>query len=237
MKSRFMNFRPGNLALLLVLGLAACSSNQLKNSENPEVIFNEGKRLLDNGSFIEAKEFFDEVRHRFPQSRFAALAELRSADLDFQQDNFTEAAASYGVFLDLYPTHSEAAYALYQKSLSYFNDTPTNVARDQSTAQSAASSADQLLHRYPDSEFATRARELFEKSRLRLAEKEAYVARFYERRGAKVAAFRRWEGLKRSYADLQKFKTQADAQKLYTEAVERSQILEKEIESTPKSDT
>lgn len=215
------------LPLLLVLG---CSSNELKHSENPEVIFNEGKRLLDNGSYLESKEFFDEVRHRFPQSRFAALAELRSADIDFQQDNFTEAAAAYGVFLDLYPTHAEAAYALYQRALSYFNDTPEKVARDQSTARSAESSADQLMKRYPGSEYAVKARDLYERSRLKQAEKEAYVARFYERRDAKLAAFRRWEGLKKTFSDLPTFAGREDAKNLYAEAERRSSELAKEIE-------
>lgn len=221
--------------LLLLLLVVGCSSNELKHSENPEIIFNEGKRLLDNGSYLESKEFFDEVRHRFPQSRFAALAELRSADIDFQQDNFTEAAAAYGVFLDLYPTHPEAAYALYQRALSFFNDTPEKVARDQSTARSSESSADQLMKRYPGSEYAAKARDLYERSRLKLAEKEAYVARFYEKRDAKLAAFRRWEGLKKSFGDLPTFTGREDAKNLYAEAERRSSELAKELESVESS--
>lgn len=219
----FLNF-------FLLLWLAACSSNALKKSENPEVVYNEGHRLYEDEDFIEAREFFNEIRTRFPQSRFAAMAELRTADIEFKEDNFTESAVAYGTFLDLYPTHPQAAYALYQKSLSYFNDTPGNIARDQATATNAAATADQLLKRYGNSDYVTKAKDIFEKSRIRLAEKEAYIARFYERREAYTAAFRRWEGIRATYADLANFKEHPEATKLLQEAEKRSAALSPKLE-------
>ena len=160
------------------------------------------------------------------------MAELRSADVEFKQDNFTEAAAAYGTFLDLYPNHPDAAYAQYQRALSYFNDAPEKIARDQSTAQNAADTADQLMKRYPKSDYAPKARDIFEKSRLRLAQKEAYIARFYERREAKLAAFRRWEGIKSSFSDLLEFKDKPEALSLIAEAEKRSQSLSQQLETS-----
>ena len=186
-------------ALLMV---SACSSTNVKNSENVEEIYKEAVVQIDKGHFLEAGELLDEVRHRFPQSRFAALAELRTADMHFKQDAFTEAAASYGVFVELYPNHVDAPYALYQRALSYFNDAPEKIARDQIPATDAAKAADQLIHRYPNSPYLDQAKLLYKKARLKLAEKEAYIAEFYERRDAKLAAYRRWLGLKVSFADL-----------------------------------
>ncbi len=220
------------IGALGLIFLAACSSNPLKKSDNPEIVFNEGSRLYDKGDYMEATEFFNEIRHRFPQSRFAAMAELRSADVEFAQDNYTEAAAAYGTFLDLYPTHPQAAYALYQRGLAYFNDTPGNIARDQATAGSAAASSDQLMKRYPNSEYVEKAKDIYQKSRIRLAEKEAYIARFYERREAPLAAFRRWEGIKASYSDLAEFKEKPEALALIREAEKHSDALAPQLEKS-----
>jgi outer membrane protein assembly factor BamD len=212
-------------AIFLVVAVG-CASNELKNSENPEVVYKEGLRLLEDGDYLEASDFLNEVRRRFPQSRFAALAELKSADLEFQQDNFLEAAAAYGVFVELYPTHTEAPYALYQRALSYYNSAPELIARDQSSAGDAGRSAQQLLARYPQSAFVDKARALYEKSRLKLAQKEAYVARFYEKKERLEPALRRWKALLEEFPDLEKGET---GKGLRAEAKDRVASLQKEL--------
>lgn len=202
-----------------VLLLSACASDSVKNSDNPEVIYNAAVNFIEKERYFDATEHLNEIRHRFPQSRFAALAELKTGDMEFKQDNFTEAAAAYKVFVDLYPTHSQAAYALYQRALSYYNDSPEKIARDQTTASDAAAICDQLTARYANSEFAAKAAELRVKARRKLAEKEAYVARFYERRDAPESARKRWQGILTDYADL---KNDSESAKLLAEAEEHA---------------
>jgi outer membrane protein assembly factor BamD len=211
-------------ALLAFVG--GCASNELKNSENPEVVYKEGLRLLEDEDYLEAADFLDEVRRRFPQSRFAALAELKSADLEFRQDNFIEAAAAYGVFVELYPTHAESPYALYQRAISYYNSAPDNIARDQSSAGDAARVSQQLIARYPQSAFVDKARALYVKSRLKLAKKEAYVARFYEKKEHYEPALRRWKALLDEFPDLEKGD---DGKGLRAEAKDRVAALQKEL--------
>lgn len=210
--------------------LSGCASENLKNSENPEVVYNEAVRLIDKGRYLEATEYLNEIRLRFPQSRFYALADLRTGDLYFKQDSFTEAAAAYGTFADLYPTHAEAPYALYQKALSYFNDTPELSARDQSPASEASKSADFLIKKFPKSEFSTKAQEIKIKSRLRLAQKEAYIAQFYERRGAKIAAQKRWKGIVDQFSDLESYSD--EAKNLLAEARSKSDSASKPVSGT-----
>jgi len=205
-------------SLLLALLLAACTSNSVKTSENPEEIYNAAVKLIDESSYLEASEHLGELKTRFPQSRFAALADLKTADMEFKQENYTEAAAAYGVFVELYPTHADAPYAQYQRAQSYFLDAPEKIARDQGPVADAVAAAEQLVKRYPDSQFVEKAKELLKKARLRLAEKEAYVARFYERRGEKGAALRRWQGLLVSFPDLKGF---SEATPLLVEADEK----------------
>lgn len=196
MKQRFLG------ALLLAGLVGACASNALKNSADPQVVYNEAVRLLEDKNYLEATEFLQEVRRRFPQSRYAVLAELKSADMDFMQDRYIESAAGYGVFVDLYPNHSEAPYALYRKALSYFNGAPDLVARDQSSASDAVETSRFFLKRYPQSSYKKDVEEILTKSRLKLAEKEAYVARFYRKKEAYAASLKRWQGLTRDFSDV-----------------------------------
>lgn len=214
------------LAIITALTLViSCASDELKRSSNPEVVYNEGVRLLEKEKdYLVATEFFNEVRRRFPQSRFATLAELKQADLEYTQENYTEASALYGVFVKLYPTHAQADYALYHEAESFFKDTPEKTARDQSSAAQALIRAKRLIERYPQSKYVPDARKIVERSRLKLAEKEAYVAKFYEKRESWPAALERWNVVLNDYSDL-KDSNLEESKALYKKALSQSQEL------------
>lgn len=217
-----------NIVFGFLFFLASCASNELKNSENPEVVYNEAVRLIEDKSYLEASEFLQEVRRRFPQSRFAVLSELRSADIDFNQENFIEAAAGYGVFVELYPNHAEAPYALHRKAQSYYDAAPSNIARDQSSARDAVKAAQFFLRRYPSSSFKGEVEKIQIQSRLKLAEKEAYVARFYQKKSYTEPSIRRWQGLLKEFADIA---NTTEGAELLKEAQNSIAKLQKELES------
>jgi outer membrane protein assembly factor BamD len=217
------------LSFFIAAIFSACASDELKRSDNPEVVYNEGVRLLEKEKdYLIATEFFNEVRRRFPQSRFATLSELKQADLEFNQDNYTEAAALYGVFVKLYPTHPQADYALFREAESFFRDSPEKTARDQSSASQALASAQRLIQRYPQSQHVTEARVIIEKSRLKLAQKEAYVAEFYEKRRAWPAALERWKAVLSEYPDLENSNLE-ESKALYKKAHSQSKALTAKI--------
>ena len=188
----------------LSLFFAGCAGENLKGSSNPEAIYNEASKLIEKDRFLEATELLNDLKLRFPQSRFFALADLKTGDLYFKQESFTESAAAYGVFVDLYPNHPQADYALSQRIQSYYLDTPELPARDQSTARDAIRTADLFLKRYPNSTFAKSVTEVRIKSLLKLIEKEAYIARFYEKRSQPAAALNRWKGIVENFSELRK---------------------------------
>ena len=212
------------LGALVLAGLfVGCASNELKNSDNPEIVYNEAVRLLDDKNYLEATEFLQELRRRFPQSRFAVLAELKAADMDFMQSNYIESAAGYGVFVDLYPNHAEAPYALYRKAQSYFNGAPDLIARDQSSAADAVDTSRFFIKRYPQSSYKKEVEDILLKSRLKLAETEAYVARFYRKKEAWDASLRRWKAVIRDFSDVSR---SSDGTKLLEEAQKNVSELE-----------
>jgi outer membrane protein assembly factor BamD len=193
--------------IFLLFFLASCASDHvdIANEKNPQKLYEHGEKALKEGDYLEAHDAFSEIRKRFSQSQYFALAELGSADNEFFQDNFAEAAAIYGNFVELYPNHKRAAYAQFQKAKSLMQDTPPNEARDQSSAVAAAKAASQLLTRYAQSEYTKDAREILSRARLQLAKKEAYIARFYAKKKQHEASLNRWKKIPTEYKDLKNY--------------------------------
>jgi len=191
----------------VLLFLASCASDRVDvaNEKNPQKLYEHGEKALKEGDYLEANDAFSEIRKRFSQSQYFALAELGSADNEFSQDSFAEAAALYGNFVELYPNHKKAAYAQFQKAKSLMLDAPLNEARDQSASSSAAKAASQLLARYPRSEYTKEAQEIVNRARLQLAKKEAYIARFYAKKNQKEASLNRWKKIPAEYKDLKNY--------------------------------
>src|ERR1700749_3924160 len=98
--------------LLILVLIAACSPTTVNVTEekDPEKLYNLGMKALKDEDYLEAGDAFGELRKRFSQSSFFALAELRAADVEYNQDNFAEAASLYDNFVQLFPTHPEAPY-------------------------------------------------------------------------------------------------------------------------------
>lgn len=192
--------------------LSACASSSvdLSKEKDPQKLYEYGVKVLKEEDYLEAQDVFAEIKKRFSQSRYFALAELRAADLEFDQESYAEAALLYENFVELYPNHPEAAYAQFRRAKSYMEDCPENEARDQSAAALAASSATQLLTRYPGSPFANEAKEIFYRGRFQLAKKEAYIARFYRKKGFLQASNRRWKRIPTQFQDLKDYKPAQD---------------------------
>lgn len=200
------------LAVFSAYLLAACStaSVDLSKERDPKKLYDYGVQALKDEDYLEAQDVFAEIKKRFSQSSFFALAELRAADLEFDQGSYAEAALLYENFVELYPTHPEAAYAQFRRAKSYIEDCPELEARDQSAAALAASSATQLLTRYPSSPYTAEARDIFYRARFQLAKKEAYIARFYRKKGFTAASNRRWKKIPAQFQDLKAYKPAQD---------------------------
>lgn len=197
------------LALAAALAsLSACGGKHVSLSGAPkfgstaEEDYAAGKELLDDESYPEAQKFFDRVRTKYPFSKFAALSELRIADLHFAQKAYPQAIAAYGDFVRLHPTHEDADYAEFRVGVALLEDAPGDFAlfppsheKDQRQVVRAAEAFRDFLAKYPGSEHAPEARKLLERANGRLADHERYVADFYFKRERWAGAASRYETL------------------------------------------
>lgn len=205
-----MRSRP--LAALPAALLLACASShvsltgEVRYGKTAEEDYKAGEEELKAKNYTEATKFFEHVKNKYPFSKYAALSELRAADVKFDQDRFIEAADAYAQFVKLHPAHDQADYAAYRVGLSHWKDGPSefmlfppSFEKDQAQVRDAAKSLDDFVKKYPTSKYKPEAEKLLAQARSGLAEHEWYVAEFYAKRERWAGAAGRLEALVKEY--------------------------------------
>lgn len=203
--------RPLVLAAAL-LSLAACGgkhvslTGQVKYGGSAEDDYQAGMELLKDGAWEDSKKFFDHVKTKYPFSKYAALADLRNADLKYEQKLWPEAAAAYEEFVRLHPTHEEVDYAEFRIGMSHLQDGPSDFflfppsfEKDQRQVEQAAESFRSFLQKRPTSKYAPEAKKMLDRANSRLADHEWYVAEFYFKRDKWAGAAGRYQNLVDKY--------------------------------------
>ncbi len=182
---------------LLALGLSACTSNSAKNEEfayveRPvEILYSEAVDKLAGRRFDEAILFFDEVERQHPYSSWARRAMLMSAFVKYEQNQYEDALTDIDRFLSIHPGNKDAPYAYYLRAMCHY-ERIRDVGRDQDITRNALDSLNDVVRRYPDTEYARDARLKLDLTYDHLAGKEMDVGRYYLRNGQHIAAVNRF---------------------------------------------
>lgn len=199
--------------LLVVFLLHGCAWFNSKPDETPaEDLTKQGLEYFNSGKYYRALETFKIVKERFPFSRFSLLAELKSADCEYYQDNFPEAVELYKEFEKNHPTNEAIPYVVFQIGRGHYYQIDT-IDRDTSQAQEAIKVFARLVRTFPKSSYIVEANILSERARFFLADNELYVAEFYFRTRKYLPAKGRAEFLLANYGDT---KAAATAKELLT---------------------
>lgn len=196
MARRWHSIAPAFSAALLAIGLSACASGPAQDKdqyqEEPVAqLYNRGMDKLDRRSWSDAVKAFEEVERQHPYSTWARRAMLMTAFAQYQSNNYDEAIEAAQRFISLHPGNESAPYAYYLISLSYFEQI-MDVGRDQSTTERALKALEDVVRRFPDSDYARDARLKIDMSYDQLAGKEMEIGRFYLDREQHLAAVNRF---------------------------------------------
>jgi outer membrane protein assembly factor BamD len=188
----------GLIALaLLVAPLLGCSlfnkDDDFVPDDPADKIYNEGLFLLNNKQdYKEAAKKFDQVDRENPYSDYARKALLMSAYSYYQAQEYTDCINSAERYVTLHPGSPDAAYAQYLIGSSYY-DQILDVSRDQARAEKAINALDDVVRKYPDSEYATAAKKKIDMARDQLAGKEMEIGRFYLNKRDFIGAINRFK--------------------------------------------
>lgn len=175
---------------LAVPALAGCENEQprtaLNYSADAKKAYDAAMEDFNSHAWIDAQNGFREVKRKFAYSRYARLAELRIADIDFAQDKYAEAVRGYRQFIhDHRSDEEDVAYARARIAEAEYAQVPESILlpapeeRDQATMMDAYKELRGFLHDYPDAKESAHIKELLADVTAKLVKHELAVARFY----------------------------------------------------------
>ena len=132
-------------------------STYVDNTEPGDVLYNQALANLNAGRLDEAAKKFAAVDRQHPYSEWARKSMVMSAFTNYRQANYDDAISSAKRYLTLYPSTDDAAYAQYIIGLSYFKQIE-DVTRDQKEAKLTIQTMQELVTRWPNSEYAEDAK-------------------------------------------------------------------------------
>src|SRR5689334_25223625 len=115
-----------------------------------------------------------------------------SAYAYYNQGDFDACIAAATPYVTLHPGSPDAAYAQYLIAASHYDQIP-DTSRDQARTEKAIASLEEVVRKYPTSEYATAAKAKIEGARDQLAGKEMAVGRYYMEEKDFTAAINRYK--------------------------------------------
>jgi outer membrane protein assembly factor BamD len=168
-------------ALALVVGaLGGCSlfDKDVPIPDEPaDKLYNEGLYLLNNKKDAKAAaKKFEEVDRQHPYSEWARKSLIMSAFAYYEAGSYDDCINSARRYVTLHPGSPDTAYAQYLIGSSYFDQIP-EISRDQDRTEKAVQSLEEVVRKYPSSEYAMAAKKKIEMARDQLAGKEMDIGR------------------------------------------------------------
>jgi outer membrane protein assembly factor BamD len=205
---RRRSHRFAGLAALIIAGgvLSACShsvegtADAYADDQPAGQLYNEGLAYLNAGKLTQAVKSFDEVDRQHPYSEWARKSLIMSTYASYKHADYDGTIQSAKRYLTLYPGSPDAAYAQYLIGQSYFHQIP-DVTRDQQATQQALGAMQEVVTKYPDSEYTSDAQKKILITRDQLAGKEMQVGRYYLEQRDYIAAINRFKVVVNDYQD------------------------------------
>ncbi|WP_438274367.1 outer membrane protein assembly factor BamD [Nitrobacter sp.] len=166
---------------------------QTFSDEPADKLYNEGLFLMNNSKDLKgATKKFDEVDREHPYSEWARKSLLMSAYASYQAGDYDTCIGSASRYVTLHPGSPDAAYAQYLIAASNYDQIP-DISRDQARTEKAMNSLEEVIRKYPTSEYAGEAKKKLEGARDQLAGKEMAIGRYYMERRDYTGAINRFK--------------------------------------------
>jgi outer membrane protein assembly factor BamD len=189
--------------IVLAAPLAGCGTGALWDKfmakdetfvdEPADKLYNEGLYMLNEKRDTRAAmKKFEEVDRQHPYSDWARKSLLMSAYASYEAGNYDECISAANRYISLHPGSSDAAYAQYLIAVSNFDQIP-DITRDQGRTEKAIAALEEVIRKYPNSEYTASAKKKIEVARDQLAGREMNVGRYYMERRDYTAAINRFK--------------------------------------------
>ena len=161
--------------------------------EPADKLYNEGLYLMNQRKDNKAaSKKFEEVDRQHPYSDWARKSLLMSAYAYYNAGDYDSCIGAATRYVTLHPGSPDAAYAQYLIASSQYDQIP-DVSRDQGRTEKAIAALEEVVRKYPNSEYAANAKKKLEGARDQLAAKEMSIGRYYMEKRDFSAAINRYK--------------------------------------------
>ena len=172
------------ILLLSVFLLLSCSKNEKEIKSEPDerdkaiVIYSEAVASLKEGDAFYAAKKFKEVEILMPQSDWAAKASLMAAYADYSRNAYSSSVFNLERHIKNYPADKNIPYAHYLISICYYEQI-LDEKKDLDPLLKAKSKFEEIILKFPETDYATDAHFKLDLITDQLAAKEMSIARYY----------------------------------------------------------
>lgn len=166
------------LFLLLMVTAGGCAWFETQEDKTASELAQEGMAAFERGKYRRAIESFEKLRDWYPFSKYASLAELKTADAYYHLEEYDEAVYAYEAFESLHPRNEAIPYVIYQIGRCYYEQMES-IDRDQTATRKALDTFQRLKQAFPKSSYAMKAENHIKECYEQLAGHEFYVGMFY----------------------------------------------------------
>ncbi|MFE1602725.1 outer membrane protein assembly factor BamD [Methylobacterium sp. ID0610] len=192
-------------------GLSGCDALDSINPFGPEKyqpkiierrpadkLYSEGLAKLEDHDYDEAVKRFESLDKEYAYSDWSRKAVLMTAYSNYEGQKYEDAITAAKRYLQRHPGSKDAAYAQYILAMSHYKQIP-DVTRDQERSERALAALQELVQKYPTSEYAADAKAKIQITRDQLAGKEMAIGRYYLERHNFPAAINRFRDVVSKY--------------------------------------
>jgi outer membrane protein assembly factor BamD len=167
--------------------------------EPADKLYNEGLYLMNQKHDPKgASKKFEEVDRQHPYSDWARKSLLMSAYAFYQAGDYDSCIGASTRYVTLHPGSPDAAYAQYLIAASHYDQIP-DVSRDQGRTEKAIAALEEVIRKYPTSEYAGTAKAKLEGARDQLAGKEMDIGRYELQKREYTGAINRFKTVVTQY--------------------------------------
>ena len=157
--------------------LSGCASDNKVTPEQPlDEIYSEAYTQFNKKHYEEAAEKFILAETQYPTSPWAADALIMAAYSHYLDDDFAGALLATDRFMRFHPGHADVPYVLYLRGMCHYRQV-SDVRREPGESAYALAQFQQLVDRFPNSEYAKNAKNKIIILKNYLAGKVMYAAR------------------------------------------------------------
>ena len=194
------------IIIFSIIFLASCSQKQNEVSLIKEVdqqaelvtTYSEAMENLKKGDTFFAANKFLEAELLFPQSDWAPKSALMAAYSYYLQDYYSKSIFNLERFISTYPKDKRMPYAYYLLAMCYYENIEDEK-RDLLPLLKSKNLFEQIILKYPKTDFALDAKFKIDLINDIVASKEIYIGRHYVKKEKWIAAINRFKNVVENY--------------------------------------